>query len=104
MDDKTKAVKKTLSIPAWLNELAEIENIPFSKVLANELMDKLDCHSYEEYCRKTSGVEWVAPTFCRECANASDDGYICFGTCLLPAHSTFPDSYCSEGRPRGPKE
>ena len=104
MTDKEKSVKKTLSIPAWLNEMAEVENISFSKVLQDELMRKLDCHSYEEYCRMTSGVEWVSPTFCRDCENATDDGYICFGTCLLPAHSTFPDSYCSEGRPRYNKD
>lgn len=104
MIDKTKAVKKTLTIPSWLNTMAEAENIPFSNVLANALMDKLDCHSYEEYCRMTSGVEWVAPIRCRDCVNANDDGYICFGTVLLPAHSTFPDSYCSEGSPRGQKD
>jgi hypothetical protein len=104
MNDKQRVVKKTLSIPSWLNEMAEVENIPFSNVLANALMDKLDCHSYEEYLRMTSGVEWVAPTYCRECTNATEDGYICFGTVLLPAHSTFPDSYCSEGRPRDHKE
>jgi predicted RNase H-like HicB family nuclease len=36
-----KAVKKTLSIPNWLNTLAEQNNINFSNVLQNALMDQL---------------------------------------------------------------
>lgn len=36
-----KSVKKTLSIPAWLNTLAEKENINFSQVLQNALKDNL---------------------------------------------------------------
>ena len=100
MIDRNRSIKKTLSIPAWLNEIAVAENISFSNVLQNALMDKLGCHSYEEYCRMTSGVGLVAPTRCLDCENATEDGYICYGTVLLPAHATFPDSYCSEGRPR----
>ena len=38
----TKSVKKTLSIPAWLNTLAEKEHINFSQVLQKALMDLLD--------------------------------------------------------------
>lgn len=37
----TKAVKKTLSIPAWLNTLAEKENINFSQILQNALVNHL---------------------------------------------------------------
>ena len=37
----TKAVKKTLSIPSWLNELAEEQNVNFSGVLQSALKDKL---------------------------------------------------------------
>ena len=36
-----KSVKKTLSIPAWLNTLAEKENVNFSQILQNALKDYL---------------------------------------------------------------
>ena len=39
---KTKAVKKTLSIPEWLNDIATKENINFSSVLQEALVKKLD--------------------------------------------------------------
>lgn len=38
----TKAVKKTLSIPAWLNTLAQEHNVNFSNVLQNALMKELN--------------------------------------------------------------
>ena len=37
----TKSVKKTLSIPAWLNYQAELANAPFSQILQNALKDYL---------------------------------------------------------------
>lgn len=37
-----KKVKKTLSIPSWLNEKAEAENINFSRVLEEALINKLE--------------------------------------------------------------
>lgn len=37
----SKAVKKTLSIPEWLNEAAMEKNINFSQVLQEALMQKL---------------------------------------------------------------
>lgn len=37
----TKAVKKTLSIPEWLNEAAIEQNINFSQVLQDALMQKV---------------------------------------------------------------
>lgn len=37
----TKAVKKTLTIPAWLNERAVIMGINFSQVLQDALMSKI---------------------------------------------------------------
>jgi len=37
-----KAVKKTLTIPAWLNERAEKEHINFSGILQEALKEKLD--------------------------------------------------------------
>lgn len=37
----TRAVKKTLTIPAWLNTMSENENINFSAVLQEALMSKL---------------------------------------------------------------
>ena len=38
----SKAVKKTLSIPAWLNTMAEKEDINFSAVLQKALKSELD--------------------------------------------------------------
>ena len=38
---KSQSVKKTLTIPSWLNEIAENEHINFSKVLQDALMQKL---------------------------------------------------------------
>lgn len=38
---KTKAVKKTLSIPQWLNDAAMRENVNFSNVLQEALIAKL---------------------------------------------------------------
>jgi len=37
-----KAVKKTLTIPEWLNEAAIRQNINFSQVLQEALMQKID--------------------------------------------------------------
>lgn len=39
---ENKSVKKTLSIPAWLNTLAENENVNFSQLLQSALMEKLN--------------------------------------------------------------
>lgn len=38
---ENKSIKKTLSIPAWLNTLAEKEHINFSKLLQKALMETL---------------------------------------------------------------
>lgn len=37
-----KKVKKTLSIPSWLNEKAESEHINFSRVLEEALIERLE--------------------------------------------------------------
>lgn len=37
-----KSVKKTLSIPSWLNEIAESKHINFSSVLQEALLEKFD--------------------------------------------------------------
>ena len=37
-----KAVKKTLTIPSWLNNLAEQNNVNFSNVLQNALIEQLN--------------------------------------------------------------
>ncbi|HBI72905.1 MAG TPA: HicB family protein [Lachnospiraceae bacterium] len=39
---ESKAVKKTLTIPSWLNELAIEQNINFSQVLQDALMNKVN--------------------------------------------------------------
>lgn len=38
---KNKAIKKTLSIPEWLNDIAVKNNVNFSNVLQEALIDKL---------------------------------------------------------------
>lgn len=38
----SKSVKKTLTIPNWLNTMAEKNNINFSNVLQNALIEKLN--------------------------------------------------------------
>jgi len=43
----TKAVKKTLSIPSWLNHQAERANAPFSQILQQGLKDYL-CSTEEK--------------------------------------------------------
>ncbi|MCL2415787.1 MAG: type II toxin-antitoxin system HicB family antitoxin [Defluviitaleaceae bacterium] len=40
----TKAVKKTLSVPAWLNYQAEQANAPFSQILQEGLKKYLNLH------------------------------------------------------------
>ena len=40
-----KAVKKTLSIPAWLNTACERYGVNYSKVLQDALISKLQTHS-----------------------------------------------------------
>ncbi len=39
-----KAIKKTLTIPAWLNSIAEAQSINFSSVLQAALKEKLNLH------------------------------------------------------------
>lgn len=39
--NESAAVKKTLTIPSWLNELAEQEHINFSQTLQKALLDEL---------------------------------------------------------------
>ncbi len=41
-----KVVKKTLSIPAWLNTACEKLGFNFSKILKDALIEKLQLHSY----------------------------------------------------------
>lgn len=38
---ENKAVKKTLTIPYWLNQIAEQENVNFSQILQNGLKEYL---------------------------------------------------------------
>lgn len=39
---ETKSVKKTLSIPAWLNTIAEKEQVNFSQILQKALIETLN--------------------------------------------------------------
>lgn len=41
LNDMTKSVKKTLTIPAWLNSVAESRNINFSETLQKALIELL---------------------------------------------------------------
>ncbi|NPV53002.1 MAG: type II toxin-antitoxin system HicB family antitoxin [Firmicutes bacterium] len=47
-----KAVKKTLTIPKWLNDLAEQQKVNFSRVLQRALKDYLGIHDYSGHPRK----------------------------------------------------
>ena len=47
-----RAVKKTLTIPRWLHELAEEAGLPYSYLLQEALKEKLGVHSYEEFACK----------------------------------------------------
>lgn len=38
---ESRAVKKTLTIPSWLNDAALEKNVNFSQVLQDALMEKL---------------------------------------------------------------
>lgn len=40
-----KAVKKTLTIPSWLNNFAEQNNVNFSNILQNALKEYLNVNS-----------------------------------------------------------
>ena len=40
-DSESKSVKKTLTIPAWLNDLASMKGINFSKTLQEALIQKV---------------------------------------------------------------
>ena len=40
----TKSIKKTLSIPRWLDTLAKERNVNFSHILQNALMTELNLH------------------------------------------------------------
>ena len=40
-DSESKSVKKTLTIPAWLNDLASMKGINFSKILQEALIQKV---------------------------------------------------------------
>jgi len=44
-----KAVKKTLTIPKWLNDLAEQRKVNFSRVLQRALKEHLDIHDYPNH-------------------------------------------------------
>lgn len=39
---KSRSIKKTLTIPEWLNDIAVQENVNFSNVLQNALINMLD--------------------------------------------------------------
>ncbi len=46
-----KAIKKTLTIPKWLNDLGENKKVNFSQVLQNALKEKLGVYDY--YSKKS---------------------------------------------------
>lgn len=43
-----KSVKKTLSIPAWLNTIAEREHVNFSQILQKALMETLNINKLKK--------------------------------------------------------
>ena len=110
MEDMKRAVKKTLTIPKWLNDLAEEKNLPFSKILQDALMEMLGVHSYEEYCRMRQGdplAEIVHVVRCRDCKHQRPVvdmvthevlGYWC---CYHDIESVANYDYCSRAERRG---
>jgi hypothetical protein len=44
---ENKAVKKTLTIPKWLNDVAEKNNVNFSQVLQSALKEYLGISKHE---------------------------------------------------------
>lgn len=44
---KNKSVKKTLTIPAWLNDMATDRGINFSQVLQNALFEQMEISKYD---------------------------------------------------------
>ena len=44
---KNKSVKKTLTIPAWLNDMANDRGINFSQVLQNALFEQMEISKYD---------------------------------------------------------
>ena len=59
-----KAVKKTLSIPAWLNTACENYGINYSKVLQDALIAKIQARSLIHYSTRTTPVSGCRPLFC----------------------------------------
>ncbi|MFZ5650254.1 MAG: type II toxin-antitoxin system HicB family antitoxin [Bacillota bacterium] len=49
---ENKAVKKTLTIPKWLNDLAEKENINFSHLLQSAIKNHLGIEDYKPNLKK----------------------------------------------------
>ncbi len=49
---ENKAVKKTLTIPKWLNDLAEKENVNFSHILQSALKNHLGIEAYKPQLKK----------------------------------------------------
>ena len=47
-----RAVKKTLTIPKWLNDAAEEQHINFSQVLQRALKDRLGVTDYSEHAEQ----------------------------------------------------
>lgn len=91
-----KAVKKTLTIPAWLNELAEKADVPFSKLLQKALMDEVRVHSYEEYLALNPKTEVVVIVRCKNCGRYSVES----GICDFWGEPRHPEHFCEEGEPR----
>jgi predicted RNase H-like HicB family nuclease len=44
---ENKAVKKTLTVPRWLNDMAETQNINFSQILQTGLKQKLGIYRHD---------------------------------------------------------
>lgn len=51
--------------------------------------------SYKSAADTVSHMEMVV--YCKECAHSSMDGWMCNGYGYMPAHTTIPNQFCSEG-------
>jgi predicted RNase H-like HicB family nuclease len=48
-----KAIKKTLTIPGWLNSIAEKENVNYSQILQNALIKHLGLESPQKFKKQS---------------------------------------------------
>lgn len=59
-----------------------------------------DSESMKLLLAQAPTVDAVEVVRCEECLAGLEDGFICSGSGLMPAHQTFPGKFCSYGKRR----